>query len=164
MRNSGGELERIVMISRIIDDRILSQQKLREREERLQLLLNSTAEAIYGLDLSGNCTFCNQALLRMLGYQDARDLLGKNMHAVIHHSRADGSPYPVEECCIFQAFRTNSLMHVDDEVVWRADGTCLPVEYWSHPVKHEGETVGAMVTFVEYHDEKGDPGGTAPGA
>ena len=154
VRNSSGDLERIVVISRIIDDRILAQQKLKDREERLQLLLNSTAEAIYGVDLNGNCTFCNQALLRMLGYQDTRDLLGKNMHETIHHSRADGSPYPVEECCIFQAFRENSLMHVDDEVVWRADGTCLPVEYWSHPVKHEGKIVGCMVTFVNITTRK----------
>jgi PAS domain S-box-containing protein len=154
VRNSGGDLERIVVISRIIDDRILARRKLEDREERLQLLLDSTAEAIYGLDLSGNCTFCNQALLRMLGYQDASSLLGKNMHEVIHYSRADGSHYPVEECCIFQAFREGSVMHVDDEVVWRADGTSLPVEYWSHPVRHEGKMVGAMVAFVDITERK----------
>lgn len=154
VRNSCGDLERIVVISRSIDDRILARRELEDREERLQLLLDSTAEAIYGLDLSGNCTFCNQALLRMLGYQDASSMLGKNMHEVIHHSRADGSHYPMEECCIFQAFRKGSVMHVDDEVVWRADGACLPVEYWSHPVKHGEKTVGAMVTFVDITERK----------
>ena len=154
VRNSHGCLERIVVISRIIDDRILAQQKLKDREEKLQLLLDSTAESIYGLDMNGNCTFCNQALLRILGYKDASYLLGKNMHQLIHHSRADGSACPVEECCIFQAFRTSSVMHVDNEVVWRADGTCLPVEYWSHPVKHEGKTVGCMVTFVDITERK----------
>ncbi len=154
VRNSYGGLERIVVISRMIDDRFLARQKLEEREERLQLLLDSTAEAIYGVDLSGNCTFCNPALLRMLGYEDASYLLGRNMHQVIHHSRADGSAYPVEECCIYQAFRTSSVMHVDNEVVWRADSTYLPVEYWSHPVKHEGKTVGAMVAFVDITERK----------
>jgi len=154
VRSSSGDLERIVVISRSIDDRILARQKLRDREERLQLLLDSTAESIYGLNMSGNCTFCNQALLRMLGYKHADSLLGKNMHEVIHHSRADGSAYPVEECCIFQAFRTGTTTHVDDEVVWHSDGTCIPVEYWSHPVKHEGETVGAMVTFVDITERK----------
>jgi PAS domain S-box-containing protein len=154
VRNSRGDLECIVVISRMIDDRILSQRKLQDREERLQTLLDSTAEAIYGLDVSGNCTFCNAACLRMLGYRAASDLLGKNMHDVIHHSRADGSAYPVEECCIFQAFRTNSLMHVDDEVVWRSDGTYIPVEYWSHPVRHEGKIVGAIVTFVDITERK----------
>jgi len=154
VRNSGGDLERIVVISRIIDDRILARQKLNDREERLQLLLDSTAESIYGVDLSGDCTFCNQALLRMLGYQDASDLLGKNMHAVIHHSRADGSAYPLEECRIFKAFRTGSATHIDDEVVWRVDGTCLPVEYWSHPVKHGEKIVGCTVAFVDITERK----------
>ena len=154
VRNSCGELERIVVISRIIDDRILAQQKLRDREERLQLLLDSTAEPIYGLDPSGNCTFCNRAFLRTLGYKDSSDLLGKNMHHVIHHSRADGSTYPVEECRVFEAFRTGSETHVDDEVVWRSDASCLPVEYWSHPVKHEGKIVGCVVTFVDITERK----------
>ena len=149
VRNSRGELESIVVVSRINDAWIAAQQKLRDREERLQLLLDSIAESVYGLDMNGNCTFCNQALLRTLGYKDSSELLGKNMHDVIHHSRADGSHYPVEDCCIFKAFRANSLMHVDDEVVWRADGTSIPVEYWSHPVRHEGKMVGAMVTFVD---------------
>jgi two-component system, NtrC family, sensor kinase len=154
VRNSAGNLERIVVISRMIDDRIRAQQKLEDREERLQLLLDSTAEAIYGVDMDGNCTFCNQALFRTLDYPDASFLLGKNMHQVIHHSRADGSPYPVEECCIFQAFRANSVMHVDDEVVWRSDGRCLPVEYWSRPVQHGGKIVGAIVTFVDITERK----------
>lgn len=154
VRNSSGDLERIVVISRIIDDRILAQQKLKDREERLQLLLDSTAEPIYGLDPRGNCTFCNRAFLRTLGYQDASDLLGKNMHHVIHHTRADGSSYPEAECRAFEAFRTGAEAHVDDEVVWRSDGTCLPVEYWSHPVKHEGKIVGCVVTFVDITERK----------
>jgi len=154
VRNSHGGLERIVVISRIIDDRILAQQKLKDREEKLRLLLDSTAESIYGLDTGGNCTFCNQALLRTLGYKDTSALLGKNMHEVIHYSRADGSAYPVEECCILQAIRTGSLIHVDNEVVWRSDSTSLPVEYWSHPMKHEGKVVGCMVTFVDITERK----------
>ena len=122
VRNRGGELERIVIISRMIDDRVLARQQAQDREERLQLLLDSAAEAIYGLDLKGNCTFCNRALLRMLDYPDASCLLGKNMHEVIHHSRAD-DPHTQWKNVIFQAFRTSSVMHVDDEVVWRSDGS-----------------------------------------
>jgi two-component system, NtrC family, sensor kinase len=154
VRNGCGDLERIVVISRIIDDRILAQQKLKDREERLQLLLDSTAEPIYGLDRSGNCTFCNRAFLRTLGYKNASAVLGKNTHAVIHHSRGDGSAYPVEECPIFKALRTGHGTHVDDEVVWRFDGSCLPVEYWSHPVKHQENIVGCVVTFVDITERK----------
>jgi two-component system, NtrC family, sensor kinase len=131
------------------DDRLHAQETLRDREERLRLLLDSTAEAIYGLDPGGNCTFCNQALLQALGYPDASALLGRNMHELIHHSRADGSVYPLDECWVFRTLRGGIGTHVDDEVVWRSDGTCLPVEYWSHPVKREGTIVGCTVTFVD---------------
>jgi len=154
VRNGCGDLERIVVISRIIDDRIMAQRKLEDREEKLQLLLDSTAEPIYGLDRSGNCTFCNRAFLRTLGYNNAGEVLGKNTHQVIHHSRGDGSAYPVEECPVFKALRTGHESHVDDEVVWRFDGSCLPVEYWSHPVKHRGNIVGCVVTFVDITERK----------
>ena len=123
--------------------------RLGSREYDLRLLLDSTAEAIYGLDLQGCCTFCNQALLRMLGYTSPEELIGRNMHDLIHHTKADGQPFPVVECRLFQAFREGVETHADDEVVWRADGTSLPVEYWSFPQRKEGQVVGAVVTFIE---------------
>jgi len=139
-----------------ISQRKAAEEALRDREERLQLLLDSTGEPMYGADLSGNCTFCNQSFLRTLGYKSVSDLLGKGVHGIIHHSRADGSTYPAEECRVFKAFRTGCDTHVDDEVVWRSDGTSIPVEYWSHPVKHDGKTVGCMVTFVDITKRKAD--------
>ena len=122
---------------------------LRANEEQVRLLLNSTAEAIYGIDMHGNCTFANAACVRLTGYGGPHDLLGKNMHDLIHHSRLDGSHYPVEECHIFQAFCCGQDMHVDDEVFWRADGTSFPAEYWSYPLRREGKVVGAVVTFID---------------
>jgi len=128
--------------------------ELQDSEERVRLLLDSTAESIYGIDLNGNCTFANRACLRMLGNDHAADLLGKNMHDVMHHTRADGSPYPVTECRIFQAFRRGEGAHVDDEVLWRSDGTSFPVEYWSYPVRKGGELVGAVVTCLDITERK----------
>ena len=154
VRNAAGAIERLVVISRIIDDRVRGQQRLRDREELLQLLLDSTAEAIYGIDLDGNCTFCNRACLRLLGYSDLNPVLGKNIHRLIHHSYRDGSPYPVEKCRIYQAFRNGTGTHVDDEVVWRADGLCFPVEYWSYPIQHDGKIMGCVVTFVDISERK----------
>jgi PAS domain S-box-containing protein len=109
-------------------DRLREMEAVREREEKLLLLLHSTGEAIYSVDLDGCCTFCNAACLRLLGYAQSRDLLGKNMHWMVHHTRADGTPYPLEECRIFQAFRQGEGAHVEDEVMWRADGISFPVE------------------------------------
>ena len=112
-------------------------------------MLESTAEANYGIDLDGNFIFCNPACVRMLGYQDARDLLGKHGHELIHHHRADGTEYPLEECRIYQAFQEGRGTHVTDEVYWRADGTCFPAEYWSYPIRREGQVVGCVVSFLD---------------
>lgn len=131
-----------------------AQQSLQESEEKYLLLLNSTAEAIYGLDLKDNCTFCNPACLRLLGHQVIEDLLGKSMHAVMHHTRADGTPYPEQECEIYAAVREGTASHVTDEVLWRADGTSFSAEYWSYPMHRAGELVGAVVTFLDTSDRK----------
>ena len=109
------------------------------------MLLNSTAEAIYGLDLEGDCTFCNPACLRLLGYGVPKDLLGKNMHDLMHHTRADGSTYSKQDCEIYVAVREGRASHVTHEVLWRADGTSFQAEYWSYPMYKTGELVGAVV-------------------
>ena len=123
--------------------------------EELARILDSTAEAIFGLDMQGNCTFCNSACLRFLGYQDPVELIGKKMHTLMHHSRPDGTPYPSEECRIYLAFRRGEGSHVDDEVVWRADGTSFPVEYWSYPIHRDNHLMGAVVTFVDITERRG---------
>ena len=122
---------------------------LGRREDDLRLLLDSSAEAIYGIDLQGRCTFCNRALLQMLGYERPEEVIGRNMHVLIHHSHADGSAFAESECRIFKAFRMGEGTHVDDEVVWTAAGAPVPVEYWSFPQRRGGEVVGAVVTFID---------------
>src|SRR5581483_3490643 len=131
-----------------------SAQSLKESEEKYLLLLNSTAEAIYGLDLKGNCTFCNPACVRLLGHQRGEDLLGKNMHELMHHTRSDGTPYAEHECEIYVAVREGRPSHVSNEVLWRADGTSFAAEYWSYPMYNAGELVGAVVTFLDISDRK----------
>lgn len=128
--------------------------ELARREERIRLLLESTAEGIYGVDTSGNCTFCNPAGRRMLGYGKEEDLIGRNMHSLIHHQRPDGSPYPEQDCRIYNAYQDKQGCHGDDEVFWRADGTSFPVEYWSYPIISKGAIVGAVVTFIDITDRR----------
>jgi len=137
------------------------EESLRESEEKYLLLLNSTAEAIYGIDMNGDCTFCNPSCLRLLGYTKSEDLLGKNMHALVHHSHADRSPYPNEQCQIYVAIRKGEGTHVADEVMWRHDGTSFPVEYWSYPMNKAGALVGAVVTFLDISNLKLLQGATA---
>jgi PAS domain S-box-containing protein len=122
---------------------------LRASEERVRLLLESTGEGIYGIDPAGRCTFANPACARLLRYDDPAELLGQNMHALIHRSRPDGTPLPLAECRIYQAVSAGRGVQVDDEVFWRKDGSCFPVEYRSSPIARDGERLGAVVTFVD---------------
>jgi len=124
-------------------------KNLNQSQSQVHLLLDSTAEAIYGLDIEGNCTFVNQACLDMLGYINDSKLLGQNMHKLIHHSYHDGSVYPVEKSHIYRAFKKQQSTHIDNEVLWREDGSCFSAEYWSHPIFKEHECMGSVVTFLD---------------
>ncbi len=131
-----------------------AEEALRESEDKLRLLLDSTAEAIYGIDLEHRCTFCNPACLRALGYEQVDEMLGKNMHNLIHHSRADGTSFPVEECGVHRVTRTGEGVHAEDEMFWRANGTSFPAEYWSYPQRRGEEVVGAVVAFIDITERK----------
>jgi formate hydrogenlyase transcriptional activator len=144
----------IMALSEDITERKRAEEALHQSEEQVRLILDSTAEGIFGCDPDGTCLFCNSAAARLLGYDDASELLGKNMHALEHHTRADGRPYPLEECPIYVGFQKGQRVHLDDEVFWRKDGTCFPVEFWSHPVFREDRTIGAVVTFVDITERK----------
>jgi formate hydrogenlyase transcriptional activator len=123
-------------------------------EERTRLILDSAAEAICGCDSVGTCLFSNPSAARMLGYDDPAELLGKNMHSMEHHTRKDGTPYPIEECPIYVGFQNGEDIHRDDEIFWRRDGTSFPVEYWSHLVVRDGKTLGAVITFIDITERK----------
>ncbi|HJV67325.1 MAG TPA: PAS domain S-box protein [Geomonas sp.] len=139
----------IYTVWRDISDRKRAEAKERERTAQVKMLLKFTAEGIYGCDTDGICTFCNDACLEMLGYHHKSDLLGKDLHSLIHHTRPDGSNYPSGECRAFNAFRHAVKMHVDDEIFWRRDGSSFAVEYWSHPIVIDGVYQGAVVAFVD---------------
>ena len=110
-------------------------------------------EAIFGVDTQGLCTFVNPACLSMLGYTQ-EEMLGKNVHPLIHHTYPDGRPYPKEDCHVRRATLQGKPTHVDSEVHWRKDGSSFPVEYWSHPIYRNGELVGTVVNFLDISERK----------
>ncbi|RZM82178.1 PAS domain-containing sensor histidine kinase [Leptolyngbya iicbica] len=125
----------------------LVEQELEQLRRQHQLILNAVGEGVYGLDLDGNVTFVNPAAAAMIDWP-VEELIGKSMHAVLHHSHVDGSHYQREDCPIYQAFQDGSTRRVANEVFWRKDGTSFPVEYISTPMHDEdGQLVGAVVTF-----------------
>jgi PAS domain S-box-containing protein len=116
--------------------------------DRLSLLLESTGEGIFGIDMAGCCVFVNRSAAQMLGWP-AEAIIGRNMHGLIHHTHADGRHYPEADCPIFKAFRQGLPCRIDDEVFWRADGTAFDAEYTSHPIVEHGQVQGAVVTLVD---------------
>ena len=144
----------LLCLAAVVRERRAAVEELRESEDKLRLLLDSTAEAIYGIDLQHRCTFCNPACLRALGYERVDEVLGKNMHNLIHHTRADGTSFPVEECGVHRVTRTGEGVHAEDEMFWRANGTRFPAESWSYPQRRGEEIVGAVVAFVDITERK----------
>lgn len=119
----------------------------------LGLMLASTGEGVFGVDLEGLCVFINPAGARMIGFEP-HQVLGQNMHILTHHSHEGGAHYPMDDCPIYNAFRQGRSCRIDAEVFWRQDGSSFPVEYSSYPVFDNGVVRGAVVTFVDITERK----------
>ena len=144
----------VVAVVRDISERKRVEEALRGSQEQLRLILDYASDGIYGADTKGICTFVNKACLRMLGFEREEDLVGKGIHALIHHTYPDGRPYPMEACHVRQSTLEGRTTHVEDEVHWRADGSSFPVEYRSHPMYRDGKLVGAVVSFIDITERK----------
>ncbi len=129
-------------------------KKLIERlNHQNELVLNAAGEGIFGLNIQGIHTFVNPAAADMLGYS-VDELIGRHSHSTWHFKKADGSPYPVEECPIYAAYKDGTVHHKADEVFWRKDGTSFPVDYTSTPIVEDREIIGAVVTFRDITESK----------
>jgi PAS domain S-box-containing protein len=136
-----------------VAERTRAEDELARVAEHLSLLLESTGEGIYGVDLDGRCTFINKSAANMLGCAPEQ-LLGKPMHESVTHSRADGAPYPVEDCPVMRTCRTGQGRLVDHETFWRPDGASFPVQYSSYPLIRAGATEGAVVVFGDITERR----------
>ena len=143
-----------LLLGSVIDERQEAKLRLEEQEERTRLILESTAEGIYGIDCHGACTFMNAAAMRILGFASLSEVLGMNVHRVCHHSHEDGTRYPDDECLIYEAFRRGHGTHADNEVFWHANGAAVPVEYWSLPMKRNETIIGCVVAFVDVTERR----------
>ncbi|MEC9346722.1 MAG: sigma 54-interacting transcriptional regulator [Pseudomonadota bacterium] len=130
-----------------------AERYFREIERENRLILAAAGEGIYGVNVDGITTFVNPAAARMLGY-DAAELVGRDMHTVIHHHKPDGTAYPNGECPIYNAFRQGSVKTVDDEVFWAKGNRPVRVEYTSTPILDSGAVVGAVIVFRDITERK----------
>ena len=122
---------------------------LRDREAELRLLLDSSADGFYAVDCDGVTTQCNLAFLRMLGFANEQNAIGRKLHDVIHHTKPDGKHFPKDECQIYRTAQNGEPGHVVGELFFRLDGTSFPVEYSTRPIVRNGQLQGAVCNFID---------------
>ncbi len=127
--------------------------ELEVAEERTRLILQSSADGLFELDQAGRFRFANAAVCDMLGYP-LEVLIGQRAHPLIHHSRADGGPYPDAECPMHRALHERRLFRAENEVFWRRDGRAVPVEYAATPMFKDGRAIGVVVSVRDVTERK----------
>jgi diguanylate cyclase (GGDEF)-like protein/PAS domain S-box-containing protein len=136
-----------------LNETLVSKNDLMESEEKLKIILNSTADGIYGVDLDGICTFVNNSFLNILGYDDDRHFIGSNMHEIIHHHYIDGTEHTRNDCEVEMAAIRGEKGIIGESILWKKDGTYVNVEFSSNPQFKDGEMVGAVVAFKDITDK-----------
>lgn len=134
-----------------------ARRELRRRESAelpSRLLLEASQDGIYALDPRGHCLWANPAAVRLFGFSSAEPLLGKQMHNIIHHTRADGSPFPLEECTGLANLQVGQEILQGEELLWRADGTSFYADVRVSPVVREGRVAAAIVVFRDLTERR----------
>jgi PAS domain S-box-containing protein len=146
VRDEAGRIFGVVSINEDITQRRRTEQAVERLRRRNEAILDSAGEGIFGLDAEGKTTFLNPAASRMLGAAPG-EFIDRPQHSIIHHSRPDGTPYPVDECPISAVCRGKSLYNEGREFFWKKDGSGFPVEYVCTPIHENGKTIGAVMVF-----------------
>jgi len=153
LTGASGDIMGLIGVARDVTERKNADRVLAEAEERSRLILGAIGEGICGLSVDGTVTFVNAAGAGMLGYE-VEDLIGKPMHALVHHHHADGTEFPREDCPMFHTTCDGVPRVVDNEVLWRQDGSSFPVEYATTPVLKDDAVVGTVVSFRDITERK----------
>lgn len=145
----GGSLVLLFMrrLAHALQDTHRAREETDEQRTQNAAILDTLADGVYTTDLDGNITYINAAAVRILGWS-AADLLGRNAHTAIHHSRADGSPYPATECRLYAALKQGLALHGEDHLVHR-DGHVIPVSFGARPLQLKGQLVGSLLSFQD---------------
>lgn len=134
-------------------ERFESHKAISELSKQNQLILDAAGEGIVGLNAQGSVVFMNPAAALMTGH-NAKELLGQDLHGTIHHSLPDGSPYPPDSCPMYKTLSMGVACRVEDEILWRKDGTSFPCSYSSMPIVDDERISGAVIIFRDISERK----------
>lgn len=132
----------------------LANEELSQTKEELSLILDTTAEGIFGIDMEGICIFCNDSCINLLGYSCQEDILGKNIQKVLRGQQKDGIIERQHNFRILESLLAEEKLHVEEEIFWKADGTSIDVEYHSYPKLKAGNVIGAVISFNNITEKK----------
>ncbi|MDF2118966.1 PAS domain S-box protein [Roseiarcaceae bacterium H3SJ34-1] len=145
-----GEVQRaFAYAGKIAEEHRVGQSRLRSSELFFRLLLDSAAEGIFSVDRNGVVVICNATFLKLLGFEGDADVVGKKLHTIVRHARADGSLYSQAEYPIYAAARIGLHRHVENERFFRQNGDSFPIEYWVRPIYQDEELQGVVCTVVD---------------
>lgn len=119
---------------------------------QLETVAENATLALFIMDERQRCTYMNRAAEEMTGFC-SDELEGKELHYYIHHTRPDGSHYPLEECPIDQAFPQN-MREQGEEVFVHKDGQLYPVTFTASPIRRDGLTVGTIIEARDITEER----------
>ena len=118
-----------------------------EQIQHWQAVLDSAGEGIWGVDLKGQCTFVNRIAVNAFGFANDQEMVGKNMHKLVHHHYPDGREFPDSECPVFGVLVKNEPLRQVTDTMFRKDGSSFVVEMSAQPVRVNGSVTGVVVTF-----------------
>lgn len=136
-----------------ISERKALEFAIRERDRHLQLLMQSTTQGVFGVDAQGLCTFVNRAACDALGFS-SEEMIGSNMHSLIHHSRQDGSPYEDSLCPIQLTIVDGAACELQEDLLWKKNGESFPIDFSAAPMMDGDRVQGAVVVFNDISERK----------
>ena len=151
LKDGGSKI--LVGFARDVTERLRAEEALERLSRQNQLILDSAAEGIYGVDVEGRFTFANPAAARMLGW-DAEEMIGSTAHDLVRHGRCTRNGEPTGDCSVCAATREGTVQHGLDEEFCRKDGTRFPVDFVSSPIREHGELTGTVVVFRDISERK----------
>ncbi len=152
--NDNNEIDEVVLISEDSTEKIRAENERMKLSHHIRLLLESTDQGIFGLNLNGTCTFINESAVSLLGYNNTDELLGERILPMIHHLNDDGTIYSLESNPIFRTFTEGESSRVDNEVFWKKNHQQFPVEYSTRPILDGRLITGAVVVFNDITKRK----------